>query len=96
MKILEDFFGRQRGAFAPFFVIYPFPEKRVLIIYHLLLKDDELESGKWVTVAIGQNQDKKAVKIKVPVGANRGMRLRVKGKGVDQEGTTGDLYIVLD
>ncbi len=69
---------------------------------HLVRKGDDLELEVPITVleairggAITVPTPTGDIRLTVPAGATNGMRLRVKGRGVQRKGRPGDLYVVL-
>lgn len=68
------------------------------IIYHIPISSEELQQGKWVQVAVNNDQDDQQVlKVKIPSGSSYGRKLRVRGKGRrDGSGRQGDLYLQVE
>ncbi len=68
------------------------------IIYHIPVSGEELRQGKWVQVAVTNNQqDQQVLKVKIPAGTTFGRKLRVKGKGrQDGSGRQGDLFLMIE
>lgn len=64
--------------------------------YDLTLSSEDAQNGTWVTISIDRGQGHERLKVRIPPGTRSGTRLRLKGKGKRQDGTSGDLYLTVN
>lgn len=67
------------------------------ITYHIPVAAAELQQGKWVQVAVVNDDDEQELlKVKIPAGSSFGQKLRVRGKGRRGANRRGDLFLSLE
>ncbi|MDA3786383.1 MAG: hypothetical protein PF568_05805, partial [Deltaproteobacteria bacterium] len=76
----------------------PAPPLDLDLIYHITLTGEELRQGKWIQVAVlNDEQKQQLLKVKIPGGSSCGRKLRLKGKGRSNgRGKRGDLYLRIE
>lgn len=76
----------------------PVPSFDLDLIYHIALSGEELRLGKWIQVAVLDDEQKQQLlKVKIPGGSSSGRRLRLQGKGRSNgRGERGDLYLRIE
>ena len=66
------------------------------LTYNLTLPTADAQEGSWVTIAIDRGRGQERLKVKVPPGTRSGTRLRLKGKGKRVDDGAGDLYLTIN
>jgi DnaJ-class molecular chaperone len=63
--------------------------------YQLALPAEDLALGTEVQIAVDRGSGQERLKVRIPRGARSGTRLRLQGKGLEEDGKTGDLYLTV-
>lgn len=63
--------------------------------YQLSIPLEEAKRGTKVQIAIDRGQGQERLNVQIPKGAKSGTRLRVRGKGLLEDGGGGDLYLTI-
>jgi curved DNA-binding protein CbpA len=51
--------------------------------------------GGWVQIGVPRDRDLETLKVRIPPGIRNGTRLRLKGKGRQENSAVGDLYLTI-
>lgn len=64
-------------------------------VYDLAISHEKAEQGAWVKIALPGSAGNEKIKVRIPAGIRSGQRLRLQGKGREQDGRRGDLSIAI-
>lgn len=63
------------------------------LVFRMSLAQADLQDGTSVTISVNRGSGKESLRVQVPPGTRPGTRLRLRGKGRRQDGTSGDLFL---
>jgi DnaJ-class molecular chaperone len=66
------------------------------LCYHLNIPVEKARQGTNVQIAIDRGKGQERLNVRIPKGTRSGTRLRLKGKGLFREGSSGDLYLTIN
>jgi curved DNA-binding protein CbpA len=64
--------------------------------YRMMLDSAALHEGAEVTISVSRSTGRETLKVRVPPGTRPGARLRLRGKGHQEDGRTGDLFLEIN